>query len=96
MLRVEKLILRLAREKKIVDLDKVAQTNHVAVTMTSNVLPSTMYYDKRESLVKFGTFEPIVVWFQQKILMTDSQSKDEPVKDDGEGWILVTRRKKEI
>ena len=69
---LKKLILRLAREKKIeLDLDEVAQTNHAAVTMTSNISPSTMYYDQREILIKFGTFEP-VVRFQQEILMTDS------------------------
>ncbi|KAA0054702.1 uncharacterized protein E5676_scaffold104G00110 [Cucumis melo var. makuwa] len=32
------------------DIDEIAQTNHVGVKMTSNVPPSTLLYDQRESL----------------------------------------------
>jgi len=59
---LKELILKLARENKIeLDIDEVAQTNHVAVNMTSSVLPSILLYDQRESLIQFGTFEPILV-----------------------------------
>ncbi|KAA0047389.1 ty3-gypsy retrotransposon protein [Cucumis melo var. makuwa] len=40
---LKELILKLARENKIeLDIDEVAQINHVAVNMTSNVLPSIL------------------------------------------------------
>ncbi|KAA0032490.1 retrotransposon gag protein [Cucumis melo var. makuwa] len=43
---LKRLILKLAREKKIeLDINEVAQTNHVTVEMTSSVLPSTLLYD---------------------------------------------------
>ncbi|KAA0059770.1 retrotransposon gag protein [Cucumis melo var. makuwa] len=89
-----KLILKLAREKKIeLDIDEVAQTNHVAIEMTSNVLPLTQLYDQRKSLIQFGTSAPILVLFQQRIVTINSQNKEAHGKDDGEGWITVTRQK---
>ena len=43
---LKELIIKLAREKKIkLDMDEVAQTNHVAIEMTSSVPPSTHLYD---------------------------------------------------
>ena len=43
---LKELIIKLAREKKIeLDMDEVAQTNHVAIEMTSSVPPSTNLYD---------------------------------------------------
>ncbi|KAA0033630.1 ty3-gypsy retrotransposon protein [Cucumis melo var. makuwa] len=54
---LKELILKLARENKIeLDIDEVAQTNHVAVNMTSSVPPSILLYDQRESLIQFGNF----------------------------------------
>lgn len=45
---LRELIPRLAREERIeLDLNEVAYTNHVAVAMTSSVLPSTLVYDQR-------------------------------------------------
>ncbi|TYK29837.1 retrotransposon gag protein [Cucumis melo var. makuwa] len=80
---LKELILKLARENKIkLDIDEVAQTNHVAVEITSSVPPSTQLYDQRKSLIQFGTFEPIVVQFQRKIMLTDSQNKEDPIVDD--------------
>ena len=39
---LKKLILKLAREKKIeLNIDELAETNHVAVKITSSVPPST-------------------------------------------------------
>ncbi|XP_038904526.1 uncharacterized protein LOC120090905 [Benincasa hispida] len=62
---LKELILKLARERKIkLDLDEVVQTNHTAVTVTPSVVPPTISYEERESLVQFGTFEPMVVRFQ--------------------------------
>ena len=55
---LKELILKLAPEKKIkLDIDDVAQRNHVAVEMTSSIPPSTQLYDQRKSLIQFGTFE---------------------------------------
>ena len=49
---LKELILKLAREKKIeLDIDEVAQTNHVAIEMTSNVPPLTQLDDQRKSLI---------------------------------------------
>ena len=50
---LKELILKVAREKKIeLNMDEVAQTNHVAVEMTSTVLPSsTLPYDQRKILI---------------------------------------------
>ncbi|KAA0041668.1 retrotransposon gag protein [Cucumis melo var. makuwa] len=48
---LKELILKLAREKKIeLDIDEVAQTNHVAIEMTSNVPPLTQLDDQRKKL----------------------------------------------
>ncbi|KAA0066222.1 retrotransposon gag protein [Cucumis melo var. makuwa] len=59
---LKELILKLARENNIeLNIDEVAQTNHVAVKTTSRVLLSMLLYDQRESLIQFGTFEPILV-----------------------------------
>ncbi|KAA0063432.1 retrotransposon gag protein [Cucumis melo var. makuwa] len=81
---LKELILKLAHENKIkLDIDEVAQTNHVAVNMTSSVLPSILLYDQRESLIQFGTFESILVRFQQKIMTSNPQNK-EPIEDEGE------------
>ncbi|TYK11760.1 retrotransposon gag protein [Cucumis melo var. makuwa] len=72
---LKELILKLTRENKIeLDTDKVAQTNHVAVNMTSSVSPSILLYDQRESLIQFGTFEPMLVRFQQKIMTSNSHN----------------------
>ncbi|KAA0064216.1 retrotransposon gag protein [Cucumis melo var. makuwa] len=66
---LKELILKLAREKKIeLDIDEVAQTNHVAIEMTSNVPPLTQLDDQRKSLIQFGTSAPILVLFQQRIV----------------------------
>ncbi|KAA0046413.1 retrotransposon gag protein [Cucumis melo var. makuwa] len=87
-------ILKLARENKIqLDIDEVAQTNHVAVNMTSSVPSSILLYNRRESLIQFGTFEPILVRFQQKIMTSNSQNKKEPIEDEGEEWIVVAHKK---
>ena len=52
----------MAREEKIeLDIDEIAQTNHVTIKMTSNVPSSTLLYDQRESLIQLETLEPIVV-----------------------------------
>ncbi|KAA0060303.1 retrotransposon gag protein [Cucumis melo var. makuwa] len=70
---LKELILKLACENKIeLDIDEVAQTNHVAVNMTSSVSPSILLYDQRETLIQFGTFKPILVRFQQKIMTSNS------------------------
>ncbi|KAA0035918.1 ty3-gypsy retrotransposon protein [Cucumis melo var. makuwa] len=70
---LKELILKLAREKKIeLDIDEVAWTNYVSVEMTLSVSPLTQFYGQRRSLTLFGTFEPILVRFQQKIMTTDS------------------------
>ena len=83
---LKELILKLAREKKIeLDIDELAEMNHVAVKMTSSVPPSTQIYDQRKSLIQFWTFEPTVVQFQQRIVTTNSQNKEEHVEDDDEG-----------
>ncbi|KAA0051326.1 ty3-gypsy retrotransposon protein [Cucumis melo var. makuwa] len=79
---LKELILKLARENKIeMDIDEVAQTNHVAVNMTSSVPLSILLYDQRESLIQFGTFKPILVRFQQKIMTSNFQNKEEPIED---------------
>ncbi|TYK04208.1 retrotransposon gag protein [Cucumis melo var. makuwa] len=89
---LNELILKLARENKIeLDIDVVAQTNHVAVNMTSSVLPSILLYDQRKSLIQFGTFEPIHVRFQRKIMTLNFENKEEPIEDEGEERIVVTR-----
>ncbi|KAA0061141.1 ty3-gypsy retrotransposon protein [Cucumis melo var. makuwa] len=91
---LKELILKLARENKIdLDIDELAQTNHVAVNMPSSVSPSILLYDQRESLIQFRTFEPILVRFQQKIMMSNSQNKEEPIEDEGEEWIVVAHKK---
>ena len=84
----------MACENKIeLDIDEVALTNHVVVKMTSSVLPSMLLYDQRKSLIQFGTFELIHIRFQQKITTTNSQNKEEPIKDDGKEWIVMACRK---
>ncbi|KAA0059024.1 retrotransposon gag protein [Cucumis melo var. makuwa] len=91
---LKELILKLAREKKIeLDINEVAQTNHVAIEMTSNVPPLTQLDDQRKSLIQFGTSAPILVLFQQRIVAINSQNKEAHGKDDGEGWITITRQK---
>ncbi|TYK06213.1 retrotransposon gag protein [Cucumis melo var. makuwa] len=89
---LKELILKLAREKKIeLDIDEVAQTNHIAVEMISSVPPLTQLDDQRKSLIQFEISKPVLVRFQQRIVMKDSQNKEAHGKDDGEGWIAVTR-----
>ncbi|KAA0035317.1 retrotransposon gag protein [Cucumis melo var. makuwa] len=61
--------------------------------MTSNVPPLTQLDDQRKSLIQFGTFAPILVLFQQRIVTINSQNKEAHGKDDGEGWITITRQK---
>ena len=47
---LKELILKLTCEKKVeLDLKEVAETNHVAVMITPNVLMSTMIYDHRKA-----------------------------------------------
>ncbi|KAA0033157.1 ty3-gypsy retrotransposon protein [Cucumis melo var. makuwa] len=91
---LKELILKLARENKIeLNIDKVAQTNHVAFNMTSSFPPSILLYDQRESLIRFRHFEPILVRFQQKIMTSNSQNKEEPIEDEGKKWIVVAHKK---
>ncbi|KAA0054512.1 retrotransposon gag protein [Cucumis melo var. makuwa] len=92
---LKELILRLAREKKIkLDMEEVAKTNHAAVTIMSKALLPILIFKQRESLVEFGTFEPIVVQFHQEVAPKDSQEKERSIEKDNEEWIVVTRRKK--
>ncbi|KAA0051157.1 uncharacterized protein E5676_scaffold863G001200 [Cucumis melo var. makuwa] len=49
---------------------------------------------RMESLVYFGTFEPVVVQFHQEVAPEDSQEKERSIEENDEGWIVVTRRKK--
>ena len=44
-------------------------------------------------MVQFGTFEPVHVRFQQRIVTKKSQNKEKPIEDDCEGWIVMTRKK---
>ncbi|KAA0062536.1 ty3-gypsy retrotransposon protein [Cucumis melo var. makuwa] len=92
---LKELILRLAREKKIeLDLEEVAQTNHAATMIMSEALSRRLIFEQRESLVQFGTFEPVVVRFHQEVALEDSQENERLIEEDDEGWIIVTRRKK--
>lgn len=85
------MILKLACEKKNeLDINEMAQTNHVAIVVTSRVPPSTLFCDQRKTLIQFRIFKPIVVQFQQKIVMAYSQKKEEPVEEDDKGWIVMT------
>ncbi|TYK15913.1 retrotransposon gag protein [Cucumis melo var. makuwa] len=82
----------LAREKKIeLDLEEVAQTNYAAVTIMLEALSLRLIFEQRESLVQFGTFEPVVVQFHQEVALEDSQEKERSIEEDNEGWIVVTR-----
>ncbi|KAA0051896.1 retrotransposon gag protein [Cucumis melo var. makuwa] len=91
---LKELILKLARENKIeLNIDEVAQTNHVAVNMTSSVPPLILLYDQRESLIQFVIFEPILIRFQQKIMTSNTQNKEEPIEDEGKEWIVVAPKK---
>ncbi|KAA0042105.1 retrotransposon gag protein [Cucumis melo var. makuwa] len=86
---LKELILRLACEKKIkLDLEEVAQTNHVAVTIMLEALSPRLVFEQSESLVQFGTFEPVVVQFHQEVAHGDSQEKERSIEEDDEGWIL--------
>ncbi|KAA0057705.1 retrotransposon gag protein [Cucumis melo var. makuwa] len=86
---------RLAHEKKIeLDLEEVAQTNHDATMIMSEAISPRLIFEQRESLVQFGTFEPVVVHFHQDVALEDSQEKERLIEEDDEGWIVVTRRKK--
>ncbi|KAA0051584.1 retrotransposon gag protein [Cucumis melo var. makuwa] len=92
---LKELILRLAHEKKIeLDLEEVAQTNYAAAMIMSEALSPRLIFEQRESLVQFGTFEPVVVQFHQEVALEDSQEKERLIEEDDEGWIIVTRRKK--
>ncbi|KAA0042067.1 retrotransposon gag protein [Cucumis melo var. makuwa] len=92
---LKELILRLAREKKVeLNLEEVAQTNHAAVTIMSETFLPRLIFEQRESLVQFGTFEPVVVQFHQEVAPEDSREKERSIEEDDEGWIVVTRRKK--
>ena len=52
----------MTREKKIeLDMNEVAQTNHVTVEMTSSVPTSTLLYHQRKNLIQFGILESILV-----------------------------------
>ena len=83
---LKELILRLAREKKIeLDLKEVAQTNYAAVTIMSEALSPRLIFEKRESLVQFGTLELIVVKFHQEVAPEDSQEKERSIEEDDEG-----------
>ncbi|KAA0056396.1 retrotransposon gag protein [Cucumis melo var. makuwa] len=91
----KELILRLAREKKIeLDLEEVAQTNHAAAMIVSEALSPRLIFEQTESLVQFGTFEPVVVQFHQEVAPEDSQETERLIEEDDEGWTIVTHRKK--
>lgn len=45
--------------------------------------PLMVFYEERERLIQFRTFESIVQ-FQYEIIMINSQNKDEPIEDDDE------------
>ncbi|KAA0050986.1 retrotransposon gag protein [Cucumis melo var. makuwa] len=92
---LKELILRLAREKKIkLDLKEVAQKNHATVTIMLEALSLRLIFKQRESLIQFGTFEPIVVQFHQEVPPKDSQEKEKSIEEDDEGWIVNKKKKK--
>src|ERR1051325_3086464 len=93
---LKELILRLAQEKKIeLDLGDVAQTNHATVMIHSYTEPPTT-----GCLIRFGSFDPILIQFPLESQDTvDSSTANPPQAEDfqddaDEGWTLVTRRKK--
>ncbi|KAA0065805.1 ty3-gypsy retrotransposon protein [Cucumis melo var. makuwa] len=92
---LKELILMLAREEKIeLNLEEVAQTNNVAVMIMSKALSPRLTFEQRESLVQFGTFEPVVVRFHQEVALEDSQEKERLIEEDDEGRTIMTHRKK--
>ncbi|KAA0046265.1 ty3-gypsy retrotransposon protein [Cucumis melo var. makuwa] len=76
------------------DLEEVAKKNHGALTIMLEAPSSRLIFKQRESLVQFGTFEPIVVQFYQEVALEDSHVKERSIEEDNEGWIVVTRRMK--
>ncbi|KAA0066955.1 ty3-gypsy retrotransposon protein [Cucumis melo var. makuwa] len=93
---LKELILKLALDKKIeLELDDVAQTNHVAVIIQSDSRLSAI-----GSLIQFGSLEPVVIYSSLEDLQNNDFQDDGPkeaekqVDNVEEGWTLVTRRKK--
>ncbi|KAA0067356.1 retrotransposon gag protein [Cucumis melo var. makuwa] len=83
---LKELILRLAREKKIeLDLEEIAQTNHATRTIMSKALSPRLIFEQRETLVQFGTLEPIMVQFHQEVAPEDSKKKERSIEEDDEG-----------
>ncbi|KAA0026262.1 ty3-gypsy retrotransposon protein [Cucumis melo var. makuwa] len=84
---LKELILRLAHEKKIeLDLEEVAQTNHAAITIMSKALSPRLIFEQRESLVQFGTFEPIVVNSIRKLhpkILKKKKDRSKRMKNSG-------------
>ena len=85
----------MTREKKIeLDLEEVTQRNHVVVMIMLEAPLSRLIFEQRESLVQFRTFEPIVVQFYPEFSYEDPQGEERTIKEDDEGWIVVSHQKK--
>ncbi|KAA0034814.1 ty3-gypsy retrotransposon protein [Cucumis melo var. makuwa] len=93
---LKELILKLALDEKIeLELDDMAQTNHVAVIIQSDSRLSAI-----GSLIQFGSLEPVVIYSSPEDLQNNDFRADGPKEEEKqvdnveEGWTLVMRRKK--
>ncbi|TYJ95714.1 ty3-gypsy retrotransposon protein [Cucumis melo var. makuwa] len=87
---LKEFILKLALVKNIeLDLDEVAQTNHVAIINYSNNRLSAT-----RSLIQFGLLEPVVIYSSPEALQNNdsqtvcSKEEEKQVEDANEGWTL--------
>ena len=69
--------------------DEITRTNHLVVTMASSASQLTPFYEQRVLDLgrDFLTYNCLI---PTKYYDADSQKKEESIKEDDEGWIVVT------
>lgn len=60
---LKELLIKLVRKKIELDLKEVAQTNHAAVTESSDDQSPEIFRGQEDIFIQFKTFKHIVVWF---------------------------------
>ncbi|TYK22678.1 uncharacterized protein E5676_scaffold195G001240 [Cucumis melo var. makuwa] len=89
---LEKQLIKLPECKRPVQAGKVDDPNYCKYHRVISHPVEKCFVLKelilRESLVQFGTFEPVVVRFHQEVAPEDSQEKERLIEEDDEGWTI--------
>ncbi|OIT19444.1 hypothetical protein A4A49_55051, partial [Nicotiana attenuata] len=89
----EKIMALVSEGKIIIDMDETAKANHASIALKEKKC-SKLHNMSSTASLQFGSFEPVEVDLPRKNLEGSLELDNHPKDKDGEGWILVTHKKR--